>query len=774
MLALLLGLLCACSQSAPGPGPQAAAIAASQVYNRDSPYRPRLTLVEREGDPRRGLALAVYVGTSPLSAAALSMLVEARVRAGGVEGATAHASSAGFIVSALAETPEQVAVFIRAGNAALVTPVSGADVERVMARWRVAPPRQSSSPSEAAIARCSGELMLPQGTDGPATVTAELGRWLQLIGVRDVAFSVVGASRHLDSAAEALAALSPWTRLGRATDTELDATLAGTGPGIAGQLNLSVALWGPSPAEAMATAERLAEPGSLLELRMGAGFPAWQVARISSNLSRRGSCLRVDLQATGAPPSMGAVVRSASSAFDELEHTLARVKPGPWVVAKQVLGMDGPHQAAAVAAWQAVSASEREGAAPARLLHYAGPLSPAAPPARVAERLAKEPAPRAAGVELERAVEAGQGKFWMLLATPCGTRAEDTTTAGTAALMAHATALAFHNRSGVALEPWLNVDAIGILAHSGPSTPHESPAAQAERVAEAVARALLSPGPDPIAIMNAREFLLDVIADGPTPTLSLALRQTSANHPSWLEPRGIWSSLSAVSTRSVQLERESFVRGKLRLVSLGNHDEGQIEAGERRLLSLLEGVEAGKRECSPRRAVASIAGKYRIQTTSEPDADAVISIPLPAARGLSEEVLWTEWLMNRTGGWLHQALLRPGLVSTARARALGGAASAALVIEIQAVDGKREEAVAQVRGLLERLRSGAATPADARHAGEFLARREMQRQLNPRGRLVDLWYGERRRSATLESLRALHRVAFEAGREVVVLGDPAE
>jgi hypothetical protein len=130
--------------------------------------------------------------------------------------------------------------------------------------------------------------------------------------------------------------------------------------------------------------------------------------------------------------------------------------------------------------------------------------------------------------------------------------------------------------------------------------------------------------------------------------------------------------------------------------------------------------------------------------------------------------------MNRAGGWLHQALLRPGLVSTARARALGGAGSAALVIEIHAVDGKREEAVAQVRGLLERLRAGAATPADARQAGEFLARREVQRQLNPRGRLVDSWHGKSRRTATLESLRALHRVAFEAGREVVVLADPAE
>jgi hypothetical protein len=98
----------------------------------------------------------------------------------------------------------------------------------------------------------------------------------------------------------------------------------------------------------------------------------------------------------------------------------------------------------------------------------------------------------------------------------------------------------------------------------------------------------------------------------------------------------------------------------------------------------------------------------------------------------------------------------------------------ALVIEIHAVDGKREEAVAQVRGLLERLRAGAASAVDARHAREFFARREMQRQLDPRGRLVDLWHGSQPPAATLESLRALHRLAFEGGREVVVIADATD
>jgi hypothetical protein len=316
---------------------------------------------------------------------------------------------------------------------------------------------------------------------------------------------------------------------------------------------------------------------------------------------------------------------------------------------------------------------------------------------------------------------------------------------------------------------------VGILAHAGPSAPYESATAQAERVAEALARAVLRSGPSPKHIAAAREGLLEALPSGPAPGLALALRQTTGNHPSYLDARGTWASLTAISARSAQLERERFVRSKLRLASLGNHDEAQIQAAERRLASLLRSVDPGPVDCAPRGAVMSVPGKYVIDAPDVRDADAIVAVPLPpSAGGPSEEALWTEWLMNRPGGWLHQALQRPGLVSTARARALGGASAAALVIEIRAVDDKHEEAVAQVRGLLARLRAGAANAADVRSASEHLARLEASRRLNPRGRLLDLWYGARPARATLDSLHALHRAAFEAGREVVVMTRPAE
>jgi hypothetical protein len=373
-------------------------------------------------------------------------------------------------------------------------------------------------------------------------------------------------------------------------------------------------------------------------------------------------------------------------------------------------------------------------------------------------------------IEARRALEPGQGQFWMLLATPCGTSAEDGASAGALALALHAAASGHEVAEGVALEPWLTVDGMGMLAHAGPATPYESPVAQAERVVEGLMRALLDTGPTPEFIAASRELLLAGMPSGPAPGLALALRQTTSNHPSYLEARGTWASLTAISARSVQLERERFVRSKLRLASLGNHDEAQLQAAERRLLSLLGSVDSGPVDCPPRGIVAPVPGKYVIDASGVREPSAIVGVPLPPSPdGPSEEARWTEWLMNRPGGWLEQALQRPGLVSTAHARAMGGGAAAALVIEIHAVDDKHEEAVAQVRGLLERLRAGAANAADVGAAREQLARNEASRRLNPRARLVDLWQGSKHPVATLDSLHALHRAAFEAGREVVVM-----
>ncbi|HEU4581628.1 MAG TPA: hypothetical protein VFS67_25395 [Polyangiaceae bacterium] len=753
--------------------PPAAAIASARVQSQTNPYRPRLTLVEREGDPSRGLALAVHVAAAPAAVAMLSWLVEGRLRGAGFDRLSTQTSSSGFVVYALGDDEAQVARFLRDGNRALLTPVSATDAEHLAAHLAREPLAIASSASEALLAQCAGEPLYAPGSEGTRGTAADVSKWLDGVRVGDVAFAVVGSRKYLDAATDAAASLTAWTRLGSSRWNMPGADQLGsvraTGP-----LTLSVALSGGPPAPLMATAERIAQSESLFATRLGAGFPAWQVASVSTHLDAGSACLRVDLQSTGAAPTAEAVAHSAWSALDELQHTLPRVDSGAWVIAKQVLAAESPLDAAAVAAWQALNA-EGQSTELHRLVHYAGDLAPPASSERLAELFAAAAPSERTGPEAASEVEPGQANFWMLLASPCGTSAEDAATAGTLALALHSTALSATGSDGVVLEPWLNVDAVGILAHAPAASARESPEAQAERVAEALARALLRPGPSPEAISASREVLLGTLATGPTPAWSLALRQTSGNHPSWLDARGSWSTLSALSARSVELQREAFLRGRLRLASIGNHDEAQIAAGEQRLRSLLHGAESGRAACLPRRPVLPVAGQYRVEAPAQRNTDAVIAVPLPtSAEGLPEEALWTEWLMNRTDGWLRRALLLPGLVSTARARVLGGVAAAALVIELRALDGKRDVAVAQVRGLLGRLRAGAATGEDAQQAQESLERRRAELALNPRARVVELWRRglPHARPGTLEGLHALHRFAFEPGREVVVLTDP--
>ncbi|MEY2930381.1 MAG: hypothetical protein RL033_1130 [Pseudomonadota bacterium] len=776
--ALIAGLLgsslpgCASSSQL---GPQAAAIASARVQSQTNPYRPRLTLVEREGDPQRGLALAVHVAGAAPASTLLAWLAEGRLRGAGFSGLSTRASSDGFVLYALVEELDRVARFIQEGNRALVTPLSARDAEYLLQRLASEPARVARSSSEAAVAQCSGVPLLTPGTAGRPS-PGEIAGWLEAVRVNDVAFAAVGSQKYLDAADAASASLAPWSRLGsggwRVAEGDRVGSVASQGP-----LSLSVALGGASSARVLAAAEHLAEPGSLLATRMGAGFPAWQVERVSTHLDGGSACLRVDLQSAAAAPSVDAVARSAWNAVDELEHTLARVNPGPWVIARQVLAAEAPHEAAAVAAWQALNARDTGAPVLRRLVHYNGDLAGAVGADPLPVLFNRAGPSDAGGVEMVHRVEPGQASFWMLLASPCGTSAEDTGTAGTLALAMHATALAATGRDGVVLEPWLSADAVGILAHTTATAAEESPVAQAERVAEALARALLRSGPTPEAIAASREVLLGTLDDGPNPALSLALRQVSANRPSWLDARGTWSTLSALSARSVELQRQAFLRGRLRLASVGNHDETQVAAAEQRLKRLLHGAESGRAICPARRPVLPASGKYRVESAGARSNEAIIAVPLPAMpEGLPAEAQWTELLLNRTGGWLSQALQQPGLVSTARARALGGSGAAALVIEVRALDGKREEAVAQVRGLLERLRLGAATSEDAQLGQVLLQGRAAELALNPRGRVLDVWRGARSqpRSGSLEGLRALHRAAFEGGREIVVLTDPPQ
>src|SRR5690606_36357332 len=118
----------------------------------------------------------------------------------------------------------------------------------------------------------------------------------------------------------------------------------------------------------------------------------------------------------------------------------------------------------------------------------------------------------------------------------------------------------------------------------------------------------------------------------------------------------------------------------------------------------------------------------------------------------------TQYLLNRKGGWLDQALARPGLVTSAEAHLLGGVAHHALIVEVRALDGKAAEAVEQVRALFERLAQGASSAADVTLAQKRLDAEALRARLSPRGRSVELWgLPDADSTLTLQRLRTFHR-----------------
>ena len=100
-----------------------------------------------------------------------------------------------------------------------------------------------------------------------------------------------------------------------------------------------------------------------------------------------------------------------------------------------------------------------------------------------------------------------------------------------------------------------------------------------------------------------------------------------------------------------------------------------------------------------------------------------------------------EWLaaaLDGADGLLERAL-GGGLARGWSARVVGGARAAALVIRIDSPAGALDAAVAQARGLLDRLRQGSLAAADVAHATTLLADRDLAASLDPSRRLLALW-----------------------------------
>jgi hypothetical protein len=210
---------------------------------------------------------------------------------------------------------------------------------------------------------------------------------------------------------------------------------------------------------------------------------------------------------------------------------------------------------------------------------------------------------------------------------------------------------------------------------------------------------------------------------------------------------------------------------------LANRDPAQADVAASAAERWVRGLRPEPTRCPLPVRIASKSGELMLQSSGDdPDeAPAFIGVPLPTIEGsLSREAEWTAFLLNRPAGWLDQALRASNGAFAARARVLGGSRASAVVIEIYAAPDAVRGAVAQVRGLLDRLSRGGASAADFEIARKHFEREGSVALLDPRRRIVDLWRVEVPREPADPSALRRFLGALRPDAHVVVYLKPRE
>jgi hypothetical protein len=363
--------------------------------------------------------------------------------------------------------------------------------------------------------------------------------------------------------------------------------------------------------------------------------------------------------------------------------------------------------------------------------------------ARFAAELARAAA-AGQGAERRLAAERGQGELWMLLASPCGVAEEGALDAGFGALATLGALETRRRPDGVVLEPWITSDGLGVIAHASFRDERETAADLARRVGDAAARAFTATAPHPEAVAAARASILEHLerASGPQGAASAALAAAiSPDHPSWLDPFGLWSKVAGAGVEGVRLRAHALASGPLRLAVLANADPAQAAAAADAVDRWLTPA-PGPRTCHAGTASLPRAGHHDARLPEgAPLAQGLVAVPIPAPGTAGRELAeMTAVALDGPGGLLEAALANAG--ATAAARVAGGARAPALIVDVRAPTDGLAAAVAEVKALLLRLAT-TATEADLSRAYALWNQRDHDGRADPRRRLVDLWSGKR-------------------------------
>ncbi len=741
--------------------------------------RPRLSVVRRDGDPSAAIAIELR-GDEPLHVHVAASIVAARLeKAGftavevlpGARVARVRALAPQLGAKTAAELDQALVAKVVAGDPAL--PAVRAAVDAFAGR-----PVEDRALTRAA--RCLDRPTRPSTFKAPSAddlqALAETSR-AALVRVDRVVVGAVG-SGAVDAFAQSWRAL-PVLPGGSSVVPPAEPPPA---PAVTITHHhdgaIVVVEGGPRGALPGALAALLDGRGPL-DLRLRAADD-WRARGIAGVAHDEGACIVVEVEPSAAARAatkewnadrfaMRAAV-AAEVARQEVELALERVHALDDDAARSAIGSGGdPREAADRAAWWSWP------------LQVTRPLTSSTTLAVAATAIAKAPTVDEASVlaaivpkyaqavnrarlawtkneiELRSRVEAGQGELWAALGTPCGVAHEGFGDAGLASVAARAlvSAQASHGPSGVAFEPWASTTGVGIVAHA-PTRAGENATELAHRVGDALGRLVLASFPAAEDVASARADSLVALgpASGPSELVRSVLRASSPLRPSFLDPMGTLDAVAKVGLEQIDLRLATLRAGPLRLAVLANaasvEGEAQADAaaraaerwvprrpGETRACPLVDSGASPKGALHPVvvKTGTGIAFAYPVEENAR-EAAQVLAAILGGPNGR----LATEVGTTSATSW--------------DARVVRGTARHAFVIVVLAPDGNVDLVVSRLRGLLDRVRGGAVEAADLARADAERANARIQRRLDPRARVVDLFSGDLGTPAVIDLAQA--------------------
>jgi len=721
--------------------------------------KPRLSVIDRDGDPAPAIAVVFAPGLGSLPTAALSAVVESRLTAAGFPvHVRAHRNA--FRVEWFVEAPIQVGPFLAALARAMRDPIvaSGPEMPLVTRRVEAVQKAPLDAPEFDAVAACTGQPGLVPGqpavnVTSPAFITQLETYRQEALHSGRAAIAATGPSTFGSLVFQELSRTEGWPVGSAAPDsaptTDTITSYVAPPTSKAGRVVVAVRL--ADAFSAVTMAERLAASGSALRGRLSGLSSPFRLVEVAGFARPYGGCISITLDPVDRV-SGSSLERSAAYAAAIARHEInieAALPPNTSTVARQILAATDPRDAASRAAWWALSTPIH--GVPARA---AVVLSlPASPTPSNQSSSGKtfvqehERAMTTVGTQLvdrRVAVERGQGELWMLVGSPCGVTEEGALDAGITALSVLSAIAAQNSQSGVTLEPWIGAEGAGLFAHAPPRDDHESPAQLARRVADAAMRALSPAAPTTSSLVDARVSMLTHI-ERTTGRAGLAFEGLTSilapEHPSWLEPHGTYTRLGSATLDVTRLRLRSLLEGPLRAAVLANMDVPQAsEVGFSidRWLSPRENV----RTCSA--ATLGAPNVRPVKLTLPRDAglaQALVAAQVPPMGSPGNDVaMFTALALGGDGGLLDRTFPATSGVR-ASVRVTGTNRAAALVVDLRAPADLLPGAVAGLKTLFTTMATSGLSPADLQRATDLATRHAAEVRFDPRKRLLALWNG---------------------------------